>query len=255
MNNIIELKNVNVVYDSVRVLDNISLKLKSPFFAVIMGPNGAGKTTLLRTILGLVKPVSGEIRVYGYDPAKNSKAIRGMIGYVPQIVNINTYVPITVEEVVSMGYLSKVRPPRLLTKRVKKRVREVLEIIDLPGIENKMFTELSGGQRQRVLIARALIRNPKLLLLDEPFSMLDFNIKCEITELLYRLFKDFKIDILLVAHELSPCIAYQPLVIILNRKIFAIGKANDVLRLEVLKEAYPGVTTLPGGVIIGEDHA
>ncbi len=255
MNNLIEINNIVVQYNSHRVLDNVSFKLSSPFFTVIMGPNGAGKTTLLKTILGLVKPIHGEVRIYGYDVSRDIHEIRRIIGYVPQIVNINTYVPITVEEVVSMGYLSKTKPPRIVSKRVRKRVKEVLEIVNLPGVENMMFTELSGGQRQRVLIARALIRDPKLLLLDEPFSMLDFKIKCEITALLYKLFKEYGIDILMVAHELSPCIPYQPLVIILNKKIYGIGRADDVLKIDVLKQAYPGVTTLPGGVIIGEDHA
>ena len=255
MNNIVKVDKIVVQYNSHRVLDNISFELVSPFFTVVMGPNGAGKTTLLKTILGLIKPSHGKINVYGYSSSKDVPKIRKIIGYVPQIVNINTYVPITVKEVVSMGYLSKTRPPRISSKKVKKKVKEVLEIVNLPNIENKMFTELSGGQRQRVLIARAIIRNPKLLLLDEPFSMLDFKIKCEITALLYRLFKEYGIDIIMVAHELSPCIPYQPLVIILNRKIYGIGRAEDVLKIDVLRQAYPGVTTLPGGIVIGEDHA
>ena len=255
MSDQLEVNNITIQYNSLRVLDNVSFKLSSPFFTVIMGPNGAGKTTLLKTILGLVKPINGEVRIYGYEVPKDIPEIRRIIGYVPQIVNINTYVPITVEEVVSMGYLSKTRPPRIISRKIKKKIKEVLEIVNLPDIENKMFTELSGGQRQRVLIARALIRDPKLLLLDEPFSMLDFKIKCEITALLYKLFREYGIDILMVAHELSPCIPYQPLVIILNKKIYGIGRADKVLKMDVLKQAYPGVTTLPGGVIIGEDHA
>ncbi|MCD6564115.1 MAG: metal ABC transporter ATP-binding protein [Thermoproteales archaeon] len=255
MNNEVNIENVTVKYNSFKVLDNISFNLISPFFVVIMGPNGAGKTTLLKTLLGLVKPTQGNINIYGYNPERNISEIRKITGYVPQIVNINTYVPITVEEVVSMGYLSKTKPPRILSKRVKNKVKEVLEIVNLPGVENKMFTELSGGQRQRILIARALIKNPKLLLLDEPFSMLDFKIKCEITALLYKLFRELDIDILMVAHELSPCIPYQPQVIILNKKIYAIGKADEVLKTDILSQAYPGVTSLPGGIIIGEDHA
>ena len=141
-----------------------------------------------------------------------------------------------------------------MTKKLKRKISEVLKLV---GIEDSsaLFTELSGGQRQRALIARALISDPKLLLLDEPFSMLDFDMKCEITELLYQLHKEKGIDIFLVAHELSPCIHLEPIVILLNKRVYAVGRAGEVLRIENLKKAYPGLTEVPAGFILGEDHA
>ena len=235
-------------------LEDVSFKISSPFYCAVMGPNGAGKTTLLKIMLGLLKPQSVWIKIYGYDPIKNSRDVRELIGYVPQVVNIDQRVPITVEELVAMGALSKTIPPRIITREIKDRIREVLDLVEIDD-PSALFTELSGGLRQRALIARALIKNPRLLLLDEPFSMLDFDMKCQIAELLYHLHEKFKIDIFLVAHELSPCIELEPTVILLNKRVYAVGRAEEVLRLENLKRAYPGLTEVPAGFILGEDHA
>jgi len=249
------VKNLTVEFDKVKALDNVSFNLDSPFFAVIMGPNGAGKTTLLKSIIGLVKPSSGRISVYGLNPFRETGKVRQIIGYAPQIVHINIHVPMMVKEVVAMGLLSSHLPPRIIERKVWSKVDEALRMVELEGYSEKWFTELSGGERQRVLIARALIKNARLLILDEPFSMLDFEAKCEIAKLIQRLHFKMGVDVLMVAHEVSPCIAYDPLIILLNKKIYAIGKSTDVLRFEILKKAYPGVTEFPQGFIIGEDHA
>jgi len=250
----VEVKHVSYRFDKKTALEDVSFELNSPFFCTVMGPNGAGKTTLLKLMLGLLKPESGTIRVFGHDVSEEAHEVRKIVGYVPQLVNIDYHVPVTVEEVVAMGALAKDIPPRILTRKLKKKVSEVLKLV---GIEDSaaLFTELSGGQRQRALIARALISDPKLLLLDEPFSMLDFDMKCEIAELLYQLHKEKGIDIFLVAHELSPCIHLEPTVILLNKRVYAVGRAGEVLRLENLKKAYPGLTEVPAGFILGEDHA
>ncbi len=250
----IEVYQVSYSFGPKIALDNVTFRLDSPFFCVVMGPNGAGKTTMLKLMLGLLKPKEGYIRIFGHDVVKETSIIRKNVGYVPQVVNIDYHVPVTVEEVVAMGALSRDIPPRILTKSIKKKVEEVLEIVGLED-SSSLFTELSGGQRQRALIARALISEPKLLLLDEPYSMLDFDMKCEIAELLYRLHKEKGIDVFLVAHELSPCIHLEPTVILLNKRVYAVGKAGEVLRLENLKRAYPGLTEVPAGFILGEDHA
>ncbi len=250
----VEARAVSVSFNGQTALEDVSFTLNSPFFTVVMGPNGAGKTTLLRTILGMIKPSSGQITVYGINPVESPRRVLQLAGYVPQVINVNLHVPITVEEVVAMGALAMMGPPRILTSGVRRRVDEALEMVGLRGLGRKLFRELSGGQRQRTLIARALIRKPRILLLDEPFSMLDFDIKCEIAELLNRLHRDMGVDVLMVAHEISPCIAFQPTIILLNKRVYAYGRAEDVLRIDVLRRAYPGATELPAGVIIGEDH-
>jgi len=250
----VEVEHVWYRFGKKIALEDATFELNSPFFCAVMGPNGAGKTTLLKLMLGLLKPHSGSIKIFGYDSAKESKLVRRIVGYVPQVINVDYHIPITVEEVVAMGALSKDIPPRIVTRKIKDKIREVLDIVELDDSPT-LFTELSGGQRQRALIARALISEPKLLLLDEPYSMLDFDMKCEISELLYRLHEKKKIDVLLVAHELSPCMHLEPIVILLNKKVYAVGRAGEVLRLENLKKAYPGLTEVPAGFILGEDHA
>ncbi len=250
----LEVRNLYYSFGEKVALEDASFELNSPFFCAVMGPNGAGKTTLLKLMLGLLKAQRGTIRIFGHDIPRETRIIRRLVGYVPQLVNIDYHIPMTVEEVVAMGGLVKDLPPRIITRKIKNKVFEVL---DLVGIEDpsSLFTELSGGQRQRALIARALISEPKLLLLDEPYSMLDFDMKCEIAELLYDLHKRKNIDIFLVAHELSPCIHLEPTIILLNKRVYAVGRAGEVLRLENLRKAYPGLTQVPAGFILGEDHA
>ncbi|RLG07897.1 MAG: metal ABC transporter ATP-binding protein [Thaumarchaeota archaeon] len=249
----VELKGVYYSFDGKPALEDVSFELDSPFFCAVMGPNGAGKTTLLKLMLGLLKPRRGSIRIFGYDVVRDSGAVRRLVGYVPQIINVDHHIPMTVEEVIAMGALARDLPPRFATREVRRKVREVLELVELDD-PSALFSELSGGQKQRVLIARALIGDPRLLLLDEPYSMLDFDMKCEISELLYRLHKERGVDILLVAHELSPCIHLEPIVILLNKRVYAIGRAGEVLTLENLRKAYPGLTEVPAGFILGEDH-
>lgn len=249
----VELRNVSYAFGEKIALEDVSFELDSPFFCAVMGPNGAGKTTLLKLMLGLLKPQKGFIRIMGYDASKEAGKLRRLVGYVPQVANIDHRIPMSVEEVAAMAALSRYLPPRLMTSEVRQKVREVLDLVGLNEYSAR-FSELSGGQRQRVLIARALIGDPRILLLDEPYSMLDFDMKCEISELLYKLHKERGVDVFLVAHELSPCIHLEPTVILLNKRVYAIGRAGEILTLENLKRAYPGLTEVPAGFILGEDH-
>jgi len=249
----VELRSVSYSFNGRIALEDVSFELDSPFFCAVMGPNGAGKTTLLKVMLGLLKPQRGSVRIFGHDAVREANAVRRLVGYVPQIVNVDIHVPMTVEEVVAMGALSRDLPPRFMTRDIRRRVEEVLKLVELDE-PSALFQELSGGLRQRALIARALIGEPRLLLLDEPYSMLDFDMKCEISELLYRLHKERGVDILLVAHELSPCIHLEPIVVLLNKRVYAVGRAGEVLTIENLRKAYPGLTEVPAGFILGEDH-
>ncbi|RLG87367.1 MAG: metal ABC transporter ATP-binding protein [Thermoprotei archaeon] len=251
----IELTNVTIKYGSIVALENISFKLEHPFFAIIMGPNGAGKTTLLRALIGLVKPSRGEISVFNLDPVKDPYKVRSIVGYVPQMITVDTSVPLRVRDVVLMGIISKMKPPRVFkTPRINYEIERALKVVGLGELHDELFSILSGGQKQRVMIARAIVTKPKLLLLDEPFSMLDAEAKCELAELIYRLYREMNISILMAAHEISPCLPYEPLILILNKKLYGIGKAHDVLVREVLAKAYAGYMEIGKIAILGEDH-
>jgi len=253
--NLIEFINVTVKYSSIIALEDISFKLKHPFFAIIMGPNGAGKTTLLKALIGLVKPFRGKITVFGFDPIRDPYRVRSLTGYVPQMITVDTSVPLKVHDLVLMGIMSKMKPPRIFkSSEINYEVERVLKVVGLEEYRDKLFSALSGGQKQKAMIARAIVTKPKLLLLDEPFSMLDIEAKCEIAELIYRLHKKIGISILMAAHEISPCLSYEPLVLILNKKLYGIGKARDVLVKEVLTKAYAGYMEIGKITILGEDH-
>ena len=252
--NAVELKDVTAGYGRRIAVEGVSFSLKSPFFTILMGPNGAGKTTVMRLVVGILKPFSGDVRVYGWRAWEDKGVVRGLVGYVPQMLLVRHDVPVRVEEVVAMGVLSKLPPPRRLAGDVRDLVREVLELVDLGGMERALFSELSGGQKQRVLIARALIRKPKLLVLDEPCSMLDFKARCEMIRLLQALHEREGVDILMSAHDISPCLSIEPTVVLINRRVHAVGRLREVLRPEVLRLAYPGLTEVEGAIILGEDH-
>ncbi len=254
LDNSIKAKGLYVGYDGNPVLMNVNFELRSPFFAVIMGPNGAGKSTLMRAIIGLLKPSRGKLLVYGRDPCKEGHAVRSIVSYAPQMVSIRSEVPIKVEEIVAMGILSKLPPPRIATGRVKDLVNEALKMVGLEGINDVFFNQLSGGQQRRVMIARALIRKPKALVLDEPGSMLDFKARCEIMRLLERIHTKHGTDILISSHEIPACLDIEPVIMLINRKLYAIGKTNDVLKPEIFRQVYPGLTELEGMLILGEDH-
>ncbi len=255
MVNAVQAESVTLAYGSRVVLEDVTFKLRSPFVALLMGPNGAGKTTLIRAMVGILRPIKGKLKIYDMDPYEDKAKVRGLVGYVPQILNVSRSVPITVEEVVAMGLLSKLPPPRLITREVKDAVSEALSLVGLEGLEDRLFSELSGGQQQRVLIARALLRRPRLLVLDEPYSMLDFKSKCEIVSTLKRIHEELGTDIIMSAHDVSPCASIDPIVILMNKRVFAVGKIREVLKPEILRKAYPGVTEVGGMIILGEDHA
>jgi len=214
---LIEVKNLYFKYDKEYVLENINLVVERGDFFAITGPNGGGKSTLIKLILGLLKPIRGEIIL--------SNEIKDIveIGYVPQNTNINLEFPITVLDVVMMGNSAKHKS----IKRFFNIFYSQFEIecakqsLKKVGMENYIYTKisnLSGGQRQRVMIARALCSHPKLLILDEPTSNIDINGQKEIYTLLKELNQD--ITILVVTHDLKVISNYANKVLYVNREGF-----------------------------------
>ena len=256
----IEVENLTVKYGEEIALEDISFKLEHPTFLTIIGPNGSGKTTLLKSILGLIKPEKGNIKVFGIDVLENATKARHMIGYVPQRERISTNVPIRVSDIVLMGRLARYGPLTVPSEHDMKKVKEALELVGMIDFWDKKFSNLSGGQQQRVLIARALAVEPKMLLLDEPFSAVDVPTQREILNILFNLRMRENITVVLVTHDVNPVIECSDKIMILNKKLIAYGKPNDVIKDEVLLKAYGAAVKIIAHegicyVLSGDTHA
>ncbi|WP_292467182.1 ABC transporter ATP-binding protein [Methanolobus sp.] len=212
MDNVIELKDIWVSYDSIRVLESVTLNVRDKDFLAIIGPNGGGKSTLLKVILGLITPDRGSVRLLGGNP----KDMRKYVGYVPQYHSSNLDFPITVWDVVLMGRLSHKGPLQRYNEDDHKAAHEALETVGMLEFKDRQIGELSGGQKQRVFIARSLVTKPKLLILDEPSTGIDSRMQKEFYELLNRLKSE--IAIVMVTHDISAISVYIDKIGCLNRK-------------------------------------
>lgn len=197
MENAISIKNLSVSYGDIGAISNINLEIKTGEFLGITGPNGGGKTTLLNAVLGLINKENGNISILGSDIKKG----RNFIGYVPQTASIDKDFPISVIETVLTAFLNTgLHPFKKYSKTEKEIAIKVLNTVGLSRKNENQISELSGGEFQRLLIARAIARNPKILLLDEPTSNIDKNSRKEIYSLLKRLNEDGT-TIVMVTHD------------------------------------------------------
>ena len=191
------VKALSVSYGDNLALDKVSLSIEEGEYLGIIGPNGGGKTTLLKAILGLVKPCTGEVLVYGKQPGSAGK----LLGYVPQVTSLDKGFPITVLQVVLTGRLASGLSFFHKYSRLDKEQAEfMLERVGISGLKDRLISELSGGEFQRMLIARALATEPKALLLDEPTASVDAASREQIFSLLRELNKTMAI--VLVTHDL-----------------------------------------------------
>ena len=213
MTEVINLKDVWVKYDKLTVLEDVNLKVEEGDFLGIIGPNGGGKSTLLKVILGLIKPQKGAVKILGKSPEK----ARRMIGYVPQYGPSNIDYPISVWEVVLMGRLGTKRMFSQYSDDDREATYKALEVVDMLEFRDRQIGELSGGQRQRVFIARSLVSDPKVLLLDEPATGIDTRMQKEFYELLEKL--KSKVTIIMVSHDLSAVSVLVDKIACLNGKL------------------------------------
>jgi zinc transport system ATP-binding protein len=202
MRPLLEIRNLSAGYESVVILRGINLTVNPLDFIGVIGPNGGGKTTLLKTILGLLQPLSGEIL---FDESMNSGGAY-RIGYLPQINNIDRKFPISVFDVVRSGLMSRRRIVARYSAEENERAKFLLEEMGIFQIRDKAIGELSGGQIQRTLLCRALVNEPKLLILDEPNTYVDNRFERELYEKLKLL--NEKLAILLVSHDLGTISTY-----------------------------------------------
>lgn len=219
MNKNIEVKNLSVSYGNSEVLKNISFSINEGDYIGIVGPNGAGKSTLIKALLNLVTENTGEVRYY---------IDKKFIGYLPQITEASHKMfPASVFEVISTGLLLRKSFPKLITKEDKKKVEESLKLLNIEDLSHKKIGDLSGGQQQRVLLARALVSNPKLLILDEPTSALDPKIRNEFYELLKELNETLKVTIVLISHDIGTIGKYASRLIYLDKTLIFDGTFDE----------------------------
>ena len=214
---LVSVQSISYNYNSEVVLKNVSLNVEEGDFLGIIGPNGAGKTTLFQCILGLLNTYSGRITVLNEDVKKNKK-IFTKIGYIPQKKSIDQKFPLTVEELVSLS---------LTRKTSMNVVYEILKQVGLYNMKNKLIGQLSGGQQQRVLIAKALVNNPIILMLDEPTNELDQKSQDDFYFLLKELNEKNKITIIWTSHDMNAVNKYANKVSCINKKMFFHGDKEE----------------------------
>ncbi len=229
---IVELRNVTAGYNGFAVLNDVSLRVMPGDFVGLLGPSGSGKTTLLRTVLGAADVMSGAVRVYGRASGRRNRA-----GYVPQLETIDWNFPVTVEETVMMGRTMVNAWFPWYRRRERELAYDMMERLGIADLAGRHIRQLSGGQQQRVFLARALISNPELLLLDEPTSGVDIKTRDDVMHLLHDL-NHAGVTIILTTHEINAVAVHLPRIVCLNGAIVADGPAHRVITPHILLEVY-----------------
>ncbi len=226
VNSIIKIENLNFRYDRERVLEDINLSIPKGAFLGIVGPNGSGKSTLLKLVLGLLKVQQGNIELFGIPQNKFKEWNR--IGFVSQKANsFNTGFPATVYEVVASGLAKKAGIFRRISSKYKVDIKNAIHSVGMGPFTMRNIGELSGGQQQRVFIARALVSNPDVLILDEPTVGVDSQNVQNFYDMLDRLNKDLGITLVLVTHDIGTISNKVTHIACLNKHLHFHGKAEE----------------------------
>jgi len=246
-NPVIKIQDAVVSYREDVALQGVSMEVKRGEFIGIIGPNGAGKTTLLTVINGLGKLVHGKAWVLGSClNGRNASNLRKRIGYVAQVENIDPRLPINVRETVMVGCYGRLGLFHRPTQAQWKTVDEVLEMVGLAHLAQRPIGHLSGGEYQRAAIARALVQQPDIFLLDEPTASIDRKAQREILSLIQLIHKEYHTTTLFVTHDLrtlpSTC---QRLILMKDGKIWQQGSPESMLKEEVLTQLYGAPISMP----------
>lgn len=228
----VEIKDLNFSYGNIPALRNVTLTIDAGDFVGIIGPNGGGKTTLLRLMLGLLEPDSGTLRISGMTPRR----ARGLIGYVPQTPHIEAGFPMRVREAAAMGLMTSRSVFPRFSRADWDKVFRALDMTGITSLADRGYGELSGGQRQRVLIARALVSEPKLILMDEPTAQVDTSAEKSIMELLAELNRN-GITIALVSHDVGFISTFVTRVVCVNREVHQ-HLCSEIMPEDVAHELY-----------------
>lgn len=229
----LELDNLDVFYEKTAVLRNLSMQVEAGELVAIVGPNGAGKSTLLKTILGIVKPAKGSIKILG----KSLKSQRDRIAYIPQCESVDWDFPITVFDLVLMGCFGKNRFRLWASQKEKRAVYGALEQVGMRAFAKRQISQLSCGQRQRAFLARALVQEAEIYFLDEPFAGIDAASSKAVLALLQGL-RNLGKTLLVVHHDLESVSRDFDAVILLNKELIAYGPISSTFTSPLIEETY-----------------
>ena len=224
--NAIEIKNLTVAYGENIALEDLNLNIEVGSLMALVGPNGAGKSTLIKTILKFLKQITGEIKI-------NAKTL----AYVPQRNSVDWDFPTTLFDVVEMGCYGRVGLFKRVRKEEKQKVLKAIEQVGMLEFKDRQISELSGGQQQRAFIARALVQEADIYLMDEPFQGVDSTTEKSIVEILKQLKAEGK-TIIVVHHDLQTVPAYFESVALINKAVIVSGKVSEVFTQENIDVTY-----------------
>ena len=224
--NAIEIRNLTVAYGENIALENLNLDIEEGSLMALVGPNGAGKSTLIKTILKFLKQITGEIKI-------NTKTL----AYVPQRNSVDWDFPTTLFDVVEMGCYGRVGLFKRVSKEEKQKVLKAIEQVGMLDFKDRQISELSGGQQQRAFIARALVQEADIYLMDEPFQGVDSTTEKSIVDILKKLKSEGK-TILVVHHDLQTVSTYFESVTFINKNVIASGKIKEVFTQENIDKTY-----------------
>jgi manganese/zinc/iron transport system ATP- binding protein len=249
--NAVEITDLTVAYRDKPVLWDVDLSIPPGVLMAIIGPNGAGKTTLIKAALGLVRPAAGQVLIYG----KPYPEQRHLVGYVPQKGSVDWDFPTSVLDVVTMGRYGRLGWVRRPAKSDRAAAMEALEKVAMQKFATRQISQLSGGQQQRVFLARALVQDAQVYLMDEPFQGVDATTEHAIVSLLQELRGQGK-TVVVVHHDLETVAEYFDSVTMLNVRRIASGAVRDVFTRHNLRLTYGGrVAFLDRGAVAREPDA
>lgn len=229
----LQINQISVNYGKTPALWDVSAAIPQGVLVGIIGPNGAGKSTLIKTVLGLVKPLSGKVEFFG----KPLKEVRQKIAYVPQRESVDWDFPVTVLDLVLMGRYGKLGLLRRPRDADRSAALQYLEIVGMSAYVNRQISQLSGGQQQRVFLARALLQEADIYFMDEPFTGVDLATETILVQLLQQLRAKGK-TVFVVHHDLNTVDQYFDWVMMMNVRIIAYGPSKDTFTPENLNATY-----------------
>jgi len=238
----VEIDHVSFAYPATGFDGSPTLALEDVHFTIeqhtklgILGPNGGGKSTLIKLILGMLKPTSGTVRVFGHSPAQARQ--RGFIGYLPQRIEAQRDWPINVQQVVGLGRACRTKPWKKMSNEDRSAIDQAIKLVDLQDLATRPIGALSGGQLQRVMIARAIAGNPRLLVLDEPTVGVDIAGQQRFGELIETIHSQLDLTVIVVSHDMRAIAAVADRVACLSRTLH-FHAAPDGLTPAVLAQVF-----------------